>query len=164
MPQTEPLAVPAVVDITELPNRVGDVLGHSRWHDITQEEVDAFARLTGDEQWIHVDPDRAKTGPFRRTIAHGYFTLSLSTIFLDQVVTVTGAPVVLNYGANRVRFPAPVPVGARVRANVELAAVEPVTGGVQAHWHLAFEVEGSPKPGCIAEILYRYYSHLPSRG
>ncbi|MCA1672556.1 MAG: MaoC family dehydratase, partial [Actinobacteria bacterium] len=107
--------------------RAGQALGYSAWHPVSQDEVDAFARLTGDDQWIHVDPERAKTGPFGATIAHGYFTLSLATVFLDQVVIVTGAAVVLNYGANRVRFPAPVPVGSRVRALVELASATSLT-------------------------------------
>ena len=164
MPQLEPaLTAPTVVDVTQLPARVGEVLGPTAWRDVTQDTIDTFARLTGDDQWIHVDPDRAKAGPFGAPIAHGYFTLSLSTVFLDQLVTVRGASVVLNYGANRVRFPAPVPAGSRVRAVVELAAVEPVVGGLQAHWHLSFEVEGSPKPACVAEILYRYYSEFPGR-
>jgi acyl dehydratase len=126
--------------------------------------VTAFAELTGDGQWIHVDPVRAADGPFGTTVAHGYFTLSLATIALDEVVAVTGAGVVLNYGSNRVRYPAPLPVGARVRARIQLAAVEDLKRGVQATFGLTYEVEGSPKPCCVAEIVYRYYAELPSRG
>ena len=97
----------SVIDISDLASRAGGVLGHSSWRLISQDEVTAYARLTGDEQWIHVDAERAATGPFGVTVAHGYFTLSLSTIFLDEVLTVTGAGIVLNYGSDRVRYPAP---------------------------------------------------------
>src|SRR3954462_6935090 len=102
---------PALVELNDFPSRVGQTLGTSSWRSITQADVDTFASLTGDDQWIHVDPERARAGPFGATIAHGYFTLSLSPEFLDEVLTVKDAAVVLNYGSNRVRFPAPVPVG-----------------------------------------------------
>jgi acyl dehydratase len=154
---------PAVLDVAELSSRRGGLLGQSSWRRITQDDVDTFGRLTGDEQWIHLDPERAKAGPFGGTIAYGYFTLSLSTVFLEEVVTVKGASLVLNYGSNRVRYPAPVPVGSRVRAAVELPAVEPIPGGVQATFRLTFEVEGSAKPGCVADIVYRYYTDFPGR-
>jgi acyl dehydratase len=154
---------PAVLDVDELASRRGESLGHSSWRTITQDDVDTFARLTGDEQWIHVDPERAKAGPFGGTIAYGYFTLSLSTVFLEEVVTVKGADLVLNYGSNRVRYPAPVPVGSRVRAAIELPSVEPVAGGVQATFRLTFEVEGQARPGCVADIVYRYYTDFPGR-
>jgi acyl dehydratase len=150
--------MPAVMELDELASRTGEVLGHSSWHPITQEDVSTFARLTGDEQWIHVDPVRAKAGPFAGTIAHGYFTLSLATVFLDEVLAVKDVGLVLNYGSNRVRFPAPVPVGSRVRAAVEVAAVDKVGGGVQVTFRLTFEIEGAPKPGCVADIVYRYYT------
>ena len=150
-----------VLDIDELRSRAGQFLGHSQWHTITQRDVDTFAELTGDRQWIHVDPERAATGPFGRTIAYGYLTLSLTTIALDEVVAVKDVDLVLNYGANRVRFPAPVPTGSRVRAGVELGDVDQLPGGVQAHYNLTFEVEGSQKPGCVAEILFRYYTEFP---
>lgn len=114
-----------------------------------------------DCQWIHVDADRAATGPFGTTIAHGYLTLSLATVILDEVLSVTGAGLVLNYGANKVRFPAPVPVGSRLRGSVELAAITHVDGGVQPVFRITFEIEGAPKPGCVAEIVYRYYSAFP---
>lgn len=152
---------PAVLELSELAGHAGAALGQTRWRDVTQADVDAFAQLTGDDQWIHVDPDRAAAGPFGTTIAHGYFTLSLSTIFLDEVITVKGAAVVLNYGSNRVRYPAPVPVGSRIRAAIDLAAVEDIPGGVQTVYRLTYEVEGRPKPGCVADIVYRYYAELP---
>ena len=160
MPQPEALT-PFVVDMAELASRSGQVLGHSSWRRISQDEVSAFAQLTGDEQWIHVDPERAKAGPFGATVAHGYFTLSLSTVFLDEVLAVTGAGLVLNYGSDRVRYPAPVPVDSRVRALVELVAVKPLEGGVQTTYRLTFEVEGQHKPGCVADIVYRYYADFP---
>jgi acyl dehydratase len=147
--------------LAELGSRAGETLGRSSWRTVTQDDVDTFARLTGDDQWIHVDPERAKAGPFGATIAHGYFTLSLSTLFLDELLSVSDAAVVLNYGSNRVRYPAPVPVGSRVRALVDVPEVEAVAGGVQAVFRLTFEVEGGPKPGCVADIVYRFYSTLP---
>jgi acyl dehydratase len=151
----------AVLDLTELAAHAGQVLGQTSWRHVTQNDIDAFARLTGDTQWIHVDPERAKTGPFGTTIGHGYFTLALSTIFLDEVVAITGANVVLNYGSNRVRYPAPVPAGSRIRATIELPAVEDIAGGVQATFRLVYEVEGQQKPACVADIVYRYYRSLP---
>lgn len=160
MPQHE--VRPSIIDMADLESRSGEVLGQSSWHRITQDGVSDFARLTGDEQWIHVDPERAKAGPFGATVAHGYFTLSLSTVFLDEVLTVSGAGLVLNYGSDRVRYPAPVPVDSRVRALIELAAVKPLDGGVQTTYRLTFEVEGQRKPGCVADIVYRYYADFPS--
>ena len=157
------IVTPAVLDVHQLSSRVGELLGHSSWRTVTQEDVDAFARLTGDQQWIHVDPERAKAGPFGGTISFGYLTLSLSTVFLDEVVTVEGASLVLNYGSNRVRYPAPVPVGARLRAAIELPSVEAIAGGVQVTFRLTFEVEGQLKPGCVADIVYRYYTNFPGR-
>ena len=154
----------AVVDLDDLPARAGQLLGHSSWRAVTQDEVDAFARLTGDTQWIHTDPGRARNGPFGGTIAHGYYTLALSTVILDEVITVKGAAIVLNYGSNRVRYPAPVPVGSRLRAAVELPSVDDVPGGVQATYRLTYEVDGSSKPPCVADIVYRYYRDLPGQG
>ena len=150
-----------VLDVSDLASHAGEALGQTAWRAVSQRDVDTFATLTGDDQWIHVDPERAKAGPFGTTIAHGYFTLSLSTIFLDEVVTIKGANVVLNYGSNRVRYPAPVPVGSRIRAAIELPAVEDIPGGVQATYRLVYEVEDRPKPGCVADIVYRYYTSLP---
>jgi acyl dehydratase len=155
-------AGPIVIHVTELASHVGSVLGHSSWRAISQGDVDAFAALTGDRQWIHVDPQRAAAGPFGGTIAYGYLTLSFATLFLDEVLTVDGAGLVLNYGSNRVRYPAPVPVGSRVRASIELQAVDDVAGGIQTTFRLTFEVEGQAKPGCVADIVYRYYAEFPS--
>ncbi|MEA2686513.1 MAG: hypothetical protein QOE93_1708 [Actinomycetota bacterium] len=158
------VATPAVVPMAELTTRVGDVLGHSSWRTITQDDVDTFARLTGDEQWIHIDAERAGAGPFGGTIVYGYLTLSLTTLFLDEVLTVDGAELVLNYGSNRVRYPSPVPVGSRVRAEVTLTQVDPVPGGLQTTFRLLFEVEGQAKPGCVADIVYRYYEEFAEAG
>jgi acyl dehydratase len=155
---------PALLELDELESRTGQVLGHSSWRTITQADVSTFARLTGDEQWIHVDPERAGAGPFGGTIAHGYFTLSLATVFLDEVLAVKGVGLVLNYGSNRVRFPAPVPVGSRVRAAIEVPAVERIGGGMQVTFRLTFEIDGAPKPGCVADIVYRYYTAFSGAG
>ena len=155
------MPIPSVLHLSDLPAHAGEVLGHSAWRTISQDDVDTFARLTGDEQWIHIDPERAKAGPFGGTIVYGYLTLSLTTLFLDQVVTVDGAGLVLNYGSNRVRYPSPVPVGSRVRAEVSLLSAETITGGLQTTFHLLFEVEGQAKPGCVADIVYRYYDEFP---
>jgi acyl dehydratase len=152
---------PRRVSLRELPALAGEPLGHSRWHDVTQDEVDGFAALTGDDQWIHVDPVRARAGAFGTTIAHGYFTLSLSTTFLDDVIRVEGAGVVLNYGSNRVRYPAPLPVGSRLRAAIEVASVEEVAGGLQVVYRLTYEAEGVAKPVCVADIVFRYYETAP---
>jgi acyl dehydratase len=133
--------------LAELRDRAGQHLGTSPWHEITQEQVNLFADATGDHQWIHVDPERAAAGPYGRTIAHGYLTLSLD---------VSDASITVNYGLNRVRFPAPLPVGSLVRADITCAAVEEVTGGLQATLVLTFECEGGGKPVCVAEVLFRY--------
>jgi acyl dehydratase len=155
--------MPTTIELADLAAHEGQTLGQTAWRTISQRDIDAFARLTGDDQWIHVDPERAASGPFGTTIAHGYFTLSLSTIFLDEVVTVTGADVVLNYGSDRVRYPAPTPAESKVRATVDLAGVRPLDGGAQAIWRLTYEVDGGRKPVCVADIVYRYYAQLPAR-
>jgi acyl dehydratase len=138
--------------------RAGTELGVSDWVDVDQDKVDTFARLTGDEQWIHVDPDRARGGPFGATVQHGFFTLALSTGLLDQVLRVDDVAVVLNYGLDRVRFPAPLKVGSRVRMHVSLADVRGVTGGVQVVYHLVYEVENETKPCVVADLVFRYHS------
>jgi acyl dehydratase len=137
--------------------RVGSHLGWSDWVTITQGMVDTFADATGDHQWIHVDVERAKAGPFGGPIAHGYLTLSLGPMLLPQVYTVTGAVMGVNYGANRVRFPSPVPVGSRLRVGAKLLAVEEVAGGVQTTIEATFECEGAAKPSCVAELVFRTY-------
>jgi acyl dehydratase len=144
--------------IAGLKQRVGDHLGYSEWHEVTQEQVNLFADATGDHQWIHVDIERAKAGPFGGPIAHGYLTLSLTPALLSEILEVSGITMAVNYGLNKLRFPAPVPVGSKVRAGVQLDHVEDVSGGVQVTLTTTFEVEGGSKPVCVAEILFRYYS------
>ncbi len=136
---------------------VGQHLGYSEWHRITQDQVNTFADATGDHQWIHVDPERAATGPFGGPIAHGYLTLSLAPVLLAEVLHVEGVTMGVNYGCNRVRFPAPVPVGSNLRAGATLVSVEEVGGGVQSVLDVTFEVEGAEKPSCVAEVVYRYF-------
>ena len=136
---------------------IGQHLGHSDYLEITQEQVNAFADATGDHQWIHVDVERAKAGPFGGPIAHGYLTLSLAPALLPQIMQVSGVSMGVNYGANKVRFPSPLPVGSKLRLGATLAGVEDVPGGAQVAVELVFEVEGAPKPCCVAEVLYRYY-------
>ncbi len=145
------------VDVAQLQTYAGRSLGQSSWYPITQEMVDLFAEATGDHQWIHVDPVRAKDGPFGQTIAHGYLTLSMAPVLLFEVLAVDGVGLVINYGANRVRFPAPLLIGARLRATVDLLEVTDVDGGAQATFRMTFEAEGGAKPVCVAEIVYRYY-------
>ena len=142
----------------ELKSRVGDHLGYSDWHEVTQEQVNQFAEATGDHQWIHVDPERAKRGPFGGPIAHGYLTLSMAPGLLHEVLIIEGFSMGVNYGINKLRFPAPVPVGKRLRVGATLRAADAVAGGVQPTLELRFEVEGQEKPACIAEVVYRYYA------
>jgi acyl dehydratase len=144
--------------IAGLKQKVGDHLGYSEWHEVTQEQVNLFADATGDHQWIHVDIERAKAGPFGGPIAHGYLTLSLTPALLSEILEVSGITMAVNYGLNKLRFPAPVPVGSKVRAGVQLDQLEDVSGGVQVTLTTTFEVEGGAKPVCVAEILFRYYS------
>lgn len=143
---------------TDLKNAVGKQLGVSDWLEIDQQRIDKFADATGDHQWIHVDPARAKNGPFGATIAHGYLTQSLVNYFLPQIVEVHGISMGVNYGANRIRFPAPVPVGSRIRGSAELLGVEETKdGGVQATIRVTVEIEGSERPGCVIDTISRYY-------
>ena len=136
---------------------VGQHLGYSDYVEITQERVNLFAEATGDHQWIHVDVERAKSGPFGGPIAHGYLTLALGPVLLPEILQVSGVTMGVNYGTNKVRFPSPVPVGAKLRLGATLAGVEDVTGGAQLTIALVFEMEGAPKPACVAEVVYRYY-------
>ena len=135
----------------------GDVFGPSSWIEIPQDRIDAFAAATGDYQWIHVDPERAANGPFGSTIAHGYLTLSLLPVASYEVIPREGR-MSINYGLNRVRFPAPVPVGSRVRASFEVASVDEVDGGAQVTMTATVEREGGSKPVCVAEVVFRYYT------
>ena len=142
----------------DLKNAIGKQLGVSDWLEIDQQRIDKFADATGDHQWIHVDPARAKNGPFGTTIAHGYLTQSLVNYFLPQIVEVHGISMGVNYGANRIRFPAPVRVGSRIRGSAELLGVEETKdGGVQATIRVTVEIEGSERPGCVIDTISRYY-------
>ncbi|MFE1287926.1 MaoC family dehydratase [Streptomyces sp. NPDC058751] len=143
--------------VEELRGAVGEQLGHTDWVEIEQKRIDLFAEATGDHQWIHVDPEMAATGPFGTTIAHGYLTLSLLPLFGPQLINVEGVKMGVNYGTNKVRFPAPVPVGSRLRATGTITAVEDVPGGVQVSLAFTVEREGGDKPVCVAESVSRYY-------
>jgi acyl dehydratase len=136
--------------------RAGDVFGPSSWIDVTQERIDAFAAATDDHQWIHVDPERAKDGPFGGTIAHGYLTLSLVTVASYEVVPRSGR-MGINYGVNRVRFPAPVPSGSRIRVTFEVQQVDEFEGGHQTTMKATVERDGGDKPVCVAEVVFRSY-------
>ncbi len=144
--------------IDDLKTRIGQELGVSDWHEVTQENIDKFAEVTGDHQWIHVDPERAKETPFGGTIAHGYYTLSLAPRFSYDLFQLEGVAFGLNYGLNRVRFPAPMPVGGRVRMRMELQSVDDIPGGAQITMKLTFESEGGEKPVCVAESLSRVFA------
>ncbi len=139
--------------IDELQAALGEHLGFSDWHTVTQEQIDTFADATGDHQWIHVDPQRAASGPFGTTIAHGYLTLSLVPLLVTQVYGVQGVTMLLNYGANKVRFPAPVPSGSRIRGGVELVSLERAALGYQLVTRVTVDLEGSAKPACVAETV-----------
>ena len=141
----------------ELLAAAGEQLGTSDWLTIDQQRVDAFADATEDHQWIHVDPERAAAGPFGTTIAHGFLSLSLLPHLIDQTYRVEGTTLVLNYGLNKVRFPAPVPVGSAVRAEVSLAEAAEVTGGLQLVVRAALHIEDGAKPGCVADWVTRVY-------
>ena len=147
-----------ITGLDELHSAEGDVLGTSDWHEVTQEDIDTFADVTGDHQWIHVDPERARQTPFGGTIAHGYYTLSLAPRLSDQILRLDGFAFGLNYGLNKVRFPAPLPVGSRVRMTCKLAKLEDIPGGAQITFENTFEVEGGDKPVCVAESLARVYT------
>ena len=144
--------------IDGLKAKVGEHFGYSDYVEITQEQVNQFADATGDHQWIHIDVERAKAGPFGGPIAHGYLTLSLGPALSPQIMAVTGISMGVNYGCNKVRFPSPVPVGSKVRLGQKLLSVEDVAGGAQVTMEFTFEVEGAPKPSCVAEVVFRYYS------
>ncbi|HVS86352.1 MAG TPA: MaoC family dehydratase [Gaiellaceae bacterium] len=136
---------------------VGDTYGPSSWLDVTQERIQAFADATGDQQWIHVDAEKAAAGPFGTTIAHGYLTLSLLPVMSYEVVPRQNGGLALNYGLNKVRFPAPVPSGSRVRGAFRVAAVDEADWGFQATMEATIERDGGDKPVCVAELVFRYY-------
>jgi len=144
--------------LSDLPSLKGQELDTTDWLTIDQSRIDEFADVTGDRQWIHVDAKRAASeGPFGGTIAHGYLTLSLLGSLIQDIFTVEGASLGVNYGLDKVRFPAPVPVGSRIRLTAVVTDVSQVRGGVQIHVTATIEVEGSAKPGCVAEALFRYF-------
>ena len=143
--------------LAELKQAEGEDLGTSDWHEVTQAAIDAFADVTGDHQWIHVDPERAKQTPFGGTIAHGYYTLSLAPKLTSEIFELKGFAMGINYGLNKVRFTSPLPVGSRVRANVELLDVTDIEGGVQITTKVTVETEGSERPALVAEWLTRQY-------
>ena len=138
---------------------VGKHLGHSDYVEITQDRVNRFADATGDHQWIHVDPERAKKeSPFGGPIAHGYLTLSLGPMLAPQIMRVDGISMAVNYGCEKVRFPSPVPVGSKLRLGAELLSVDDIAGGAQVTMRFTYEVEGAPKPSCVADVVFRYYA------
>jgi acyl dehydratase len=147
-----------VDDLKKFHDLVGTQIGYSEWQTITQERVNIFADATDDHQWIHVDPEAAKNGPFGGPIAHGYLTLSLAPVLLQKVLEIPGMTYGINYGANKVRFPSPVPVGSELRMGVTVASAEDVGGGVQVVFDLVFEIKDAPKPACVAQVVYRYFS------
>ncbi|MEU0948702.1 MaoC family dehydratase [Streptomyces canus] len=142
-------------NIEELSEAVGERLGYSSWHTITQRQIDQFAEATGDRQWIHIDPEKAAGGPFGRTIAHGYLTLSMLPMLVWEVYRVEGLDMTVNYGVNKVRFPSPVPVASQVRAGVELVSLDRFESHAQALIRVSVERQGQAKPVCVAETLSR---------
>ncbi|WP_027000897.1 MaoC family dehydratase [Eisenibacter elegans] len=144
--------------IAELKALEGSEIGTSDWHTISQDQINAFADATGDHQWIHIDIEKAKTfSPFGTTIAHGFLTMSLAPMFMDQIFKVEGVKMGINYGLNKLRFTSPVPAGGQLRVKAVLAKLSPFEGGQQAEMHLTYELKGQDKPACIAEFLMRFY-------
>lgn len=145
-----------IITLAELPGLVGTELGASSWIDITQERINTFADATDDQQWIHVDPERAKDGPFGAPIAHGFLTLSLTIPLWTELLDVTDAATKVNYGLNKVRFLSPVKVDSRVRLLATIAALEEVKGGVQITVDMTIEIEGAEKPAAVAQAIHRF--------
>ena len=135
---------------------VGQSLGTTEWIEVTQQQVDLFADATGDRQWIHTDAERAAKGPFKGTIAHGYLTLSLTPAVIAQVLEIRELTAALNYGLNKVRFPAPVRVGSQVRAAVTVASAQQKTSGVESVFKLTYEIDGEARPACVADVIVLY--------
>src|SRR3978361_614037 len=154
-PATPP-TTPPVISMADLPNSIGQTFGPTEWLTIDQARINQFAEATGDHQWIHVDPEAAKNGPFGATIAHGYLTLSLSSYFAFQLIAVDGISMGINYGVDKVRFPSPVLVGSKVRARAEIMEVTELPGGYQVEKKHQIEAEGGTKPACVIESLSRY--------
>jgi acyl dehydratase len=144
--------------LQELAALVGTEVAVSDWVAITQQRIDTFADATDDHQWIHVDPQRCRSdSPFGVPIAHGFLTLSLLPAMLEKSMRIHGLRLTINYGLNKLRFPAPVPVGSRVRGRMQLASFEPIEGGAQVVWNVTVECEGATKPACVADFVLRYY-------
>ena len=141
----------------ELLTAVGENLGHSDWLEVDQSRINLFADATGDHQWIHVDPEKAKDGPFGGCIAHGYLTLSLVNLFLPQIMEVQNISMGVNYGCEKVRFPSTVPVGSNIRGVGELISAEEMKGGVQAIVRVSVEVQGSDRPACVVDTISRFF-------
>jgi len=146
------------VPLADLPQHVGESIGTSDWLEITQDRINAFADTTEDHQWIHVDVERAKAGPFGGPIAHGFLTLSLAPALVGGLLQVSGIAMGVNYGLNKVRFVSPVPVGSKLRASGLIKEVTEVAGGQQVVLEATFEVDGASKPACVAELVFRYYA------
>jgi acyl dehydratase len=146
--------VRAFASLDEFKAAAGEEIGTSEWHTVTQEQINTFADATGDHQWIHVDPERAAKGPFGTTIAHGYLTLALLPMFGEQIYSIEGLAFGMNYGANKVRFPSPVPVDSRVRATATLKETSEIAIGTQGIVNFVIELEGSEKPACVAEVVF----------
>jgi len=145
------------VAFDDLAGLAGTSLGSSEWLEVTQKRIDLFADATDDHQWIHVDPERARSGPFGAPIAHGFLTLSLVIPLWTALFDVSGVSTKVNYGVNKVRFPAPVPVGARIRLSGTVLSVTPVDGGAQITADVVVEIEGGAKPACVAQPVFRFY-------
>ena len=152
-----PMAARIIEGAAGLRELVGEHIGYSEWMEITQERVNQFAEATGDFQWIHIDVERAKAGPFGGPIAHGYLTLSLGPVLMPQVMQTNGFSMGVNYGLNKVRFMSPVPVGAKVRLGIKVLAIDDIPGGIQQTLEMVFECEGASKPSCVAEAIFRSY-------
>ncbi len=144
--------------LAALKGRLGEEIAVSEWLEVTQERINAFAAATGDDQWIHIDPQRAAASPLKTTIAHGFLTLSLVSILLRSTIQFPPQRMAINYGLNRVRFITPVPAGARIRARIAPKAVDDVEGGTQVTWNVTLEREGADKPCAVVEWIVRYYA------
>ncbi|MDI2125333.1 MaoC family dehydratase [Yinghuangia seranimata] len=150
------MAVTTFTDLQLVKDALGTHLGYSEWLQVTQDRINLFADATGDHQWIHVDVEKAKEGPFGAPIAHGYLTLALSNLFLPQIVEVQNISMGVNYGVDKIRFPNPVKVDQRIRGGAEITAVSDIPGGIQVTIKITIEIEGEAKPACIIESLTRY--------
>lgn len=148
-----------IASLAALKELIGQEVAVSKWIEITQERVNQFAEATGDRQWIHIDVERSrKESPFGGTVAHGFLTLSLLPKLMESAIVMPDVKMGVNYGLNKVRFPAPVPVGSRLRARIKLLTVDDIPGGAQVSWEVTMEREGSDKPVCVAESIARRYS------